>query len=334
MNRSSRKPLRHRPFGFTLVELLVVIAIIGVLVGLLLPAVQAARESARRSACTNNLKQLGIAFHNHHDIRGYFPPATVAKTANWDFTSGWAWGTMILPFIEQQDMYLTLNPQTIWGQQGRDTFATAVADSARLTLIRTALSAYRCASDPAGTLNDLQYNGAGLVLNYGRSNYVMSIHDGSFADGVLPSLQGNGIAFVSSQVKIKDITDGTASTLAAGERVHRVAGGGIGSPNPWQLQPPFHGRSAMWAGSDEGNYTLRDDNTTYPRGVSAFVASPYYGFNDFSTQAAHKAYSSNHPGGAVFVFSDGAVKFLDQTIDATTFQRLANRRDGRVIGSY
>jgi type II secretory pathway pseudopilin PulG len=316
------------------VELLAVIAIIGVLVGLLLPAVQAAREAARQSQCSNNLKQIGIAFHNHHDARGYFPPATVANPVNMQFSSGWAWGTMILPFIEQDDLYARLNPQTIWGAQGKATFATAVADSARLTLIRTAIDIYRCPSDPAGRLNDLQHNGGGAALNYGRSNYVMSIHDGSFCCEGIPSFQGNGIAFVGSQVKIKDITDGTASTLAAGERVHRVAGGGRGSPNAWNLVAPFHGRSAMWAGSDEGNYTMPDTNTGYPRGVSAFVASPYYGFNDFSTQAAHKAYSSNHSGGAVFVFSDGAVKFLNQTIDATTFQRLANRKDGQTIGSY
>jgi hypothetical protein len=65
-----------------------------------------------------------------------------------------------------------------------------------------------------------------------------------------------------------------------------------------------------------------------------FAASPFYGFNDFSIGGCTKAYSSNHPAGALFVFSDGAVKFLDQTIDATTFQRLASRSDGQVVGSY
>jgi prepilin-type N-terminal cleavage/methylation domain-containing protein len=97
----------NRRRGFTLVELLVVIVIIGVLIGLLLPAVQAAREAARRMACSNNLKQLGLALHHYHDTHGAFPPAFVNKgpygTTPFSFTHGWS--PFILPYIEQQPLY-------------------------------------------------------------------------------------------------------------------------------------------------------------------------------------------------------------------------------------
>src|SRR5437773_558439 len=91
--------------AFTLVELLVVIAIIGVLVALLLPAVQSARESARRMSCMNNLKQIGLALHNHHDAFGTFPPGGVTNGTCCGTQSGATWTIYILPFIEQQMLY-------------------------------------------------------------------------------------------------------------------------------------------------------------------------------------------------------------------------------------
>ncbi|MGD9858041.1 MAG: DUF1559 domain-containing protein, partial [Planctomycetaceae bacterium] len=116
-------PLRRRS-GFTLIELLVVIAIIAILIALLLPAVQQAREAARRTQCRNNLKQIGLALHNYHDVFLCFPPGYLGTTTNCSMirnrvtppgvtpvvvAQGWGWGTFILPYLEQTAMYEAMN---------------------------------------------------------------------------------------------------------------------------------------------------------------------------------------------------------------------------------
>ena len=133
-------PLNRR--AFTLIELLVVIAIIAILIALLLPAVQQAREAARRTQCKNNLKQLGLALHNHHDTYQYFPPATSQDqppfgpaASNW----GASWMIYILPYIEQSSLY---NQLTIGGGTGYGN----TANGAKFAGVR--IGGYRCPSSP------------------------------------------------------------------------------------------------------------------------------------------------------------------------------------------
>lgn len=360
MNLNSAFPRNFAPrsrIAFTLIELLVVIAIIGVLVGLLLPAVQAAREAARRSSCSSNLKQLGVALHNHIDSFGYFPMANVPNAPIGAYGSGapdrgptWSWGTLILPYIEQSDVYSRLNPnRSVPAPAGTNTLAAVGANASLAPLIQTPIPLYRCASDPEGVLANLDransaktLTGLSPATRFGRSNYVVVVHDNDIQNILIysdvyihpahvriPKVL-NGIAYHNSKVQVKDITDGTSSTLAVGERLDRAPGGSA-------TAAPWHPSSAVWAGSNSDGYANPDNYTSccvVRGGMTWNGGAAHYGINDFSTVDSHKGFSSNHGGGAMFTFADGAVKFLTQNIDVTTFKRLANRKDGQVVGSY
>lgn len=363
--RNSSNGVRRSRFAFTLVELLVVIAIIGVLIGLLLPAVQAAREAGRRASCSNNLKQLGVAFHNHLDSFGYFPRGNVLNaplgahgTATPAHGATWSWGALILPYIEQSEVFSLLNPnRSVPAPAGTNTLAAVGASSTLAPLIRTPIPVYRCASDPEGVLANLDRVNSAKTLaglspatRFGRSNYVAVVHDNKvendtrYEDVYVAAINQhvrrppqppratamNGIAYADSNVKPKDITDGTSSTLAVGERLDRAPGGSA-------TAAPWHPSSAVWAGSTLDGYANPDNFTAccvVRGGMTWNGGAAHYGINDFSTVDSHKGFSSNHGGGAMFTFADGAVRFLTQDIDATTFKRLANRRDGQPVGSY
>jgi prepilin-type N-terminal cleavage/methylation domain-containing protein len=141
----------RRPRGFTLIELLVVIAIIAILVALLLPAVQQAREAARRSQCKSNLKQLGVALHNYHDVHSVFPPGCVNQegdTANPDDRDrlNWTWPVYLMPYMDQAPLYEQLNP-------GPTRATAAVSDPAKRAVMQQPLAAFRCPSDVGPATN-------------------------------------------------------------------------------------------------------------------------------------------------------------------------------------
>lgn len=311
--------MRRSRRGFTLVELLVVIAIIGVLVALLLPAVQAAREASRRSSCNNNLKQVALGMHNHHDTFGLFPPG------QWnDFYSNDApnirgcWVQTLLPFIEQStlaDTYaqgLTVNGS--W----------ALLCTKKDTIIRTLL----CPSDPnspktktidtnttqPGGQNEMQ----GMHVNYAvcaGSTYYPS-----------NGRNANGIFYVKSQSRFSDITDGTSTTLFLAEIC----------VSPDATRNDLRGR---YCNSWEGNSwftSLQPPNTSVPdtqnyQGQSIRRA-PISSVGAGSTLALYTR--SYHPGGVNVALADGSVRFVSNTVNATIFQSLGTRSGGEVVGNF
>jgi len=138
----------RRRIGFTLIELLVVIAIIAILISLLLPAVQQAREAARRTQCRNNMKQIGLALHNYHDVFNSFPPGYVAKIPNNKTSSErsmFAWGSLILPYIDQGNVYQVLDPGNVLTLDQR--LLDPVVGPALVAAIQTPLASFRCPTD-------------------------------------------------------------------------------------------------------------------------------------------------------------------------------------------
>lgn len=199
------KPGRRR-VGFSLVELLVVIGLIASLMAFLLPAVQQAREAARSLHCRSNLKQVGLALHNYEGTHGCLPFSSLVFTAVGNET-GWAWGTMLLPFYDQSTLYHQLAPNGNNAPFAPDQNTSVV------------LPFFLCPSDTSPNWN-LQKGG------HAKSNYITMF--GSNRD--LSDI-GNGMFFYNSSTRDRDVTDGRSNTIAAGERswdgvVHAVIGNG------------------------------------------------------------------------------------------------------------
>jgi len=185
---SSRR--RPRRFAFTLIELLVVIAIIAILIGLLLPAVQKVRAAAARAKCTNNLKQIGLAFHNYNDTKGKLPTGWVTTTATKP-SPGWSWAVIILPYIEQDNLLNQMNPDLVT-PGGPTTTPTALQQSV--------ISTYRCPSDPTGPTNPVFHS-------FSTNNYVVN------REVTGPDVNNN-----PTGLKVDTISDGSSNTILVGER--------------------------------------------------------------------------------------------------------------------
>ena len=314
--------------AFTLIELLVVIAIIGVLVGLLLPAVQTAREAARRSSCQNNLKQIGLAILNFESAKQAFPAGFSYHNNGGERC--WGWATFIMPFTEQAALYDQLDPEN---RKLHDVCVSG-ASAADQAALQTPISGYRCPSDITAALNNLQSFGPSAPFQIATANYIGSSGDQwkSGTDTAYPNGYGapykdfdvGGLMFgvVDSKatpsgrgplgVKVKDITDGLSKTLLTGERCGRTTTGD---------------RAAVWAGvgraADYG-----PNGTTRTLGRPQFVQNGDY-VNRPDTENASKGFSSMHPGGAQYGYTDGSVQFLSDNISTTNRKAIANRSDGR-----
>ena len=334
------KTLKWQRHAFTLIELLVVIAIIAILIALLLPAVQQAREAARRTQCKNNLKQIGLAMHNYHDVYNQF-----AINGGWNRPYSDKVG--MLPFLERGPEFNSINyqqwPFSSWSGDNR------VAFSGRLPVFNCPSNAQPNANGPAANFT--------YAINMGVMNY--SNNDVTRTSGW--QTQHNGMASNTGLANESDppvtfstIPDGTSNTAAysefgmasfrpepIGQRGFQTKGWVNGS-NPHKLmraeclaktdsQDNSGGRHNMrgygWAWSFMGVGTYYSHNMNPNENGCHCHEGDWNGSNLFSA-------SSYHTGGATVLMADGAVRFVSENIDNETWVRLGVRNDGQVLGEF
>ncbi|MDR2439577.1 MAG: DUF1559 domain-containing protein [Planctomycetaceae bacterium] len=320
--------------AFTLVELLVVIAIIGVLIGLLLPAVQAAKEAANRMRCANNLKQMGIAFHNYHDTKQALP-------AGWN-NIGFCWNGAILPFIEQEPLFATL----VFSENNGDPTNNGnwdQANSRNAAACGTPIPTYQC---PTFTLpyqvNDLVPHRAVscYLANSGSWSAVEMI--GSLTTAGLTYTakqciayqhwQQNGVFYGCSETRFSAITDGLSNTFFVGETPtdYTFAKDGAGMDHWHTGSPqadPFNG-SATTNGTDASGFCEGSEivGSTYPSLNALFVEPTLHG------HIMQLAFGSYHPNGANFLFGDGTVRYFPNSIQKDVYQGLSSRNGKETVG--
>ncbi|WP_459555565.1 DUF1559 family PulG-like putative transporter [Lacunimicrobium album] len=348
--------LRNR--GFTLIELLVVIAIIATLVAILLPAVQQAREAARRSSCSNNLKQMGLALHNYHDVYLQFPVASVGEHSN---GGQWArqasWMVRILPFIDQAAAYDGLTFTASNFDDGPETWLAPnrnwqVMSQARVPVYncpssplpgtrQDTLSALTMGLSPAPPSNTIQVQTSDYAANSGSrfqggtvatvATTSFSVWNGYHADnGVIPFLLRPGTstppAFPGSSVTFAKISDGASNTIAIGEQsdFHNKV-------NDYRTGNVKGGIWSCGSGSNE-----RENLNC----VVTLVPINYTGTNWQTTRRNadvvynNSAFRSAHSGGAQFCLADGSVRFISETLYFGTYTALMDRQDGNVVGEF
>lgn len=324
-----------------------VIAIIAVLIALLLPAVQAAREAARRAQCTNNLKQLGLAAHNYHDVGGKFPSGMYLHPVFGPLTGlAWnnsSWLVLLLPQLEQQPMSNAVNFSIMWGtnRPGGWRWNPIYMGHQNSTVRQSVITSLICPSDASPNIDTTNADEIWDSPGAGTS-YVGNLGDNCLAcSGGVPNGQttfcaangricrmpqlghdrlqneqqdnggtaGSGIFWAwGANVGINMITDGTSNTFLAGEQIRKVT------------------RWNCWV---HANQTV--GSTAVP--LNYKWVSPSAGYPDVNNWTWQYTFRSEHPGGANFAMCDGSVKFIKNSINFNIYQGLSTRAQGEIISA-
>lgn len=304
--------------AFTLVELLVVIAIIGVLVALLLPAVQAAREAARRADCQNRLRQAALACHNHLDARRHLPSASLAGKigAYYLDVPAISWIAQVLPYMEDEKVRDLVDENNRWQDPENDKAESTPLPQFHCPSTGTLLGCFE--DQPlGGTLliegSKLRAHYIGIMGAKGTCTPATTFPESTYSmircDSSYPATAGgvasNGLIFMHSKVRARDITDGTSKTMLLGELSWLEAGG----TRTW----------IVGLSHNESSHMYNSKNIAYPMRTYS-SASPNV-TNDTSL-------GSNHPGGAFVAMGDGSVHFVSEEISIKVLCTLASRSSG------
>ena len=321
---------RHfRVVGFTLIELLVVIAIIAVLIALLLPAVQQAREAARRSQCKNNLKQIGLAMHNYHDVTNRLPIGAMCSnnpSVNPSLNggqSGYVWVRYIMPYMEMSNLYNAWNENRIY----TDNSVVSANGMTNLRIIRTRLPGLLCPSDTQFPAWNSVFN-HNYAVNYGNT----FINNGNYTGTPAITNQGGPFKYSGNDTGtcygFSDIIDGTSNTLMVSE----LRSGQIANDI----------RGLIWYQSTTGFTTYTPPNSSIPDWNGGWCSDPT-AVAAFQMPCAASAPSgtsnylasrSRHTGGVQSLLCDGSVRFISENISLVTWRALSSRAGGEVVGEF
>ena len=380
MNRQRSTAASFR--GFTLIELLVVIAIIAVLIALLLPAVQSAREAARRAQCVNNLKQMGLAIANYESANGSYPAASAAYNMATDVAYGCSNGSsgmgrghsafsFILPYLEQTTVANSINFSFPAASSGGGLYFGVDPGAVQFTALTTKVNGYLCPSDanlripgssPRPWDNQEPYSASSYAMNLGTWDVWHWWYGCGMGGGYI---DGDGAFSLDKAYRISDVTDGTSNTYFIGEQSRFLndpdtffyfwtRGFYFGARSP--LTPGVTRCTTSASSAVKPNASLSipdmDWGTAINYGLYGLDGWMYQPVGTQTMACGQYGFHSLHPGGVNFVFGDGSVRFIKNTIDMGnlhtlnvsggtlpagasmgTYRALSTRNNGEVISA-